>query len=538
MRESGRARQTGSLDTATSRDQASARPALPSSPVVVSHDTAIQEPSADALRRARRDRVGVIDIGSNTLRLVVYDTPTRLPIPIFNEKAPCGLGRDLGRTGRLNEAGVAEALRSLARFARLSEAMGVGRLEVVATAAVRDAADGQDFVARVERETGLPVQVLSGAEEARLAAVGLLSGVPGADGMLGDLGGGSLDLVSLDSGQIGTFATLPVGHLRLSEDSGGANAEARVRVTEHLDSVPWIGSIAGRSLYAVGGSWRALARIFIDQTNHPLHVVDNYAIGFFDALKLANLIAGLSAATLSHLSGISPARLETLPAAAVAMAALLERARPAQVVFSGFGMREGQMLELLPPELRAQDSLIAACESFAERTGRFGFQGAEAQAWLQPLFPTETAAEARLRLATCILSDIGWSEHPDYRAIHAFLRVLRLPFAGLTHVERASLAIAIFVRYNGSMEDPAIVPVQGVLDNGGLDRAKTLGLALRLAFTISGGAPGLLSQTALQISDETLRLIVPDGRPVFASDAIDRRFRTLAKAMALKPKIG
>ncbi len=483
-------------------------------------------------------RVAVIDIGSNTVRLVVYETPTRLPIPIFNEKAACALGRDLGRSGRLNPAGVGLALRSLARFVRLLEVMEVGHLKAVATAAVRDADDGPAFVERIAAETGLAVHVLTGAEEARLAAVGLLNGVPAADGVLGDLGGGSLDLVSLDAGRIGEFATLPIGHLRVGDESGGDAQLARPRVAERLATVPWLAQVGGRSLYAVGGAWRALARVFIDQTHHPLHVLDNFTIGFFDALKLANLVAGLSAATLSRLSGLSPSRLESLPAAAVVMSGMLEVARPAQVVFSGFGMREGQMLELLPERLRSQDPLLAACESLAERTGRFANVGNEVDAWVAPLFPEATPADRRLRRATCLLADIGWSEHPDYRATHAFHRVLRIPFAGLTHPERAAMAIAVFVRYNGDPADGQVRPVRNFLADGVVERAGKLGLALRLAHTLSGGAPGLLGQARLKVTSGTLRLCVPDDRPIFRSDAIDRRFRTLAQAMGLKAKIG
>ncbi len=483
-------------------------------------------------------RVAVVDIGSNTVRLVVYETPTRLPIPIFNEKVQCALGRDLGRTGRLSPAGVEQALRCLQRFTRLCAAMGVGVLEMVATAAVRDAADGAVFVARAEAVCGAAVHVLSGAEEARLAAVGLLNGVADADGALGDLGGGSLDLVGLDRGAIGAFATLAGGHLRIAEESGGDRARARHLIDERLASVPWLGAIADRTFYAVGGSWRALGRIFIDHTNYPLHVLDNYVIDFLDALKLANLVGSLSSVTLAGLKGVASGRLETLAYAAIALAATLDAMRPARVVFSGFGMREGQMLELLPPGLRNQDPLISACESHAERNGRFAVHGQEILDWMTPLFSGESAADRRLRLAACLLSDIGWSEHPDYRAEHAYHRVLRVPYAGLTHPERALLAIAIHVRYNGAASDAMLTPIAGLLDESVRRRAEILGLALRLAHTLTGGAPGLLPQTRLIVADGRLTLDLPNGDAVFLSEAVDRRFRTLARAMQLKAKQG
>ena len=483
-------------------------------------------------------RVGVVDIGSNTVRLVVYDAPTRLPIPIFNEKAQCALGSGMAKTGKLNPKGVSEALRSLARFVGLARAMDVKRLEMVATAAVRDAIDGTEFVDLVERTCGLPVNVLSGAEEARLAAVGLLNSAPDADGVLGDLGGGSLDLVSLEKGKIGTFATLPLGHLRLFEASGGDRAEARRILSGELAKVPWLVDMSGRTLYAVGGSWRALARIFIEQTHHPLHVVDNFVIGFFDALRLADLIAGLSRNTVERLPGIAHRRIDTLPSAAMALSALIEVSRPSQVAFSAFGMREGQMLELLPPELRGQDPLISACESQAERTGRFAMHGEEILDWMSPLFPNETTSQRRLRLATCLLSDIGWSEHPDYRALHSYHRVLRIPYPELTHPDRAEMALAVLVRYDGDPDDRIVAPHRKLLDEDRHSRALVIGLALRLAHTLSGGAPGLLPRTRMKSKNGRLILEVPDDKAVFLSEAVERRFKTLARSMDLKPKIG
>ena len=483
-------------------------------------------------------RVGIVDIGSNTVRLVVYETHTKLPIPIFNEKVQCALAREMGKTGQLNPRGIEQALRSLARFTRLAKAMDVGRLELVATAAVREASDGAVFAEQVEKVTGHPVHVLSGAEEARLAAVGLLNGVPDADGILGDLGGGSLDLVGLDHGRIGNFATFPVGHLRLAEDAEWDRRKARLLIDKVLETLPWLAAMSGRSLYAVGGSWRGLARIFIDQTHHPLHVLDNYKVHFLDALRLSRLIADLSESMLQKLTSIRQGRIDTLPYAAIALSALIEAARPDQVVFSGFGMREGQMLELLPPDLRPQDSLISACAFQAKRTGRFAIHGQEILDWMTPLFPGETEAERRLRLAICLLSDIGWTEHPDYRAHHAYQRVLRVPYPGLTHPDRALMALATFVRYGRDVADPLLDDTPSLLDESGVALSRTIGLALRLAHTLSGGAPGLLAQTRLKVDKDRLILVLPADNAVFLSEAVDRRLKQLAASKGLKAKIG
>ena len=166
---------------------------------------------------AERRRVGVIDIGSNSIRIVVFSGATRAPLPIFNEKVMCGMGRRLHSTGKLDPDGVDLALGNLPRFAAAAEALGVDRLRVVATAAIRDALDGAQFIARVRETAGLKIEIISGETEARLSALGLVSSLPEADGVIGDLGGGSLELVRLDKGALGPQATLKLGPLRLNE---------------------------------------------------------------------------------------------------------------------------------------------------------------------------------------------------------------------------------------------------------------------------------------------------------------------------------
>lgn len=489
-------------------------------------------------RRQAEGRVAVVDIGSNSVRLVVYDTPARLPVPIFNEKAECGLVRGLEQTGHLNGEGIERARVALTRFVNLAKSMDVERLALVATAAVRDATDGLQFVDEIETTFGVTVQVPSGAEEARLAALGLLIGVPKADGLLGDLGGGSLDLVGLDNGDFGANASLPLGHIRLADTSGGDLKKALKIIDGQLADQPWLRETKGRTLYAVGGSWRALARLHIEQSGYPLHIIDGFTIGFSDARDIARVISHLSPDSLRKMESVSRKRADTLSFAALAMERLLEVTRPDRVVYSGFGMREGEMIKGLPPAIRAQDPLIAGCETLAERSGRFSLGGVEAQAWMMPLFAGESDRIARLRFAACLLSDIGWTEHPDYRAEHAFYRVLRLPYAGLTHPDRALLAMAVFVRYNGDPKQQFAAEVLGLLTDEEWGFANGIGLALRLAHTISGSVPGLLARTKLRVTDDTLFLDLPKkGREIFSGDAVGRRLRTLGKAFGLKSEI-
>ena len=479
-------------------------------------------------------RVGVVDIGSNTVRLVVYDAPTRLPIPIFNEKAECGLVRGMAETGKLYPDGVVEALRSLRRFNLLSKSMGVERLALVATAAAREAEDGPDFVAKVDEIFGVPVRVVSGNEEARLSAIGALSGFPRADGLLADLGGGSCDFMEMANGGFGHSGTLPLGHLRVMESSKGSMEAARKLVGKSLSKVKWLSKMSGRTLFLAGGSCRALARVFIDQQNYPLHVIDGFTLRRGAARRMSSVLAAAGPQSVNQILGISSNRQKTLPYAAAVVEGLVKACDPKDVVFSGFGMREGQLLEMLPPAIRGQDPLLAGCARTAERTGRFAITGEEIFDWMAPLFPPGRDAVSRIRMAACMLSDIGWTEHPDYRAEHAFLRVLRLPFAGLTHHDRVHLALSIFVRYKGDADNPVVSPVRSLLSDSEIAVAEQVGLALRLAHNLSGSAPGMLPDTHFVVDNKQITLVLPDknddGRDIYISEAIERRLHQLAKS--------
>ena len=457
---------------------------------------------------------------------------------MYNEKAQCALGRGMGETGLLSPEGVDCALKSISRFYGLAHAMGVETLDMVATAAVREATDGPAFAARIAEMLGHEIQVLSGEDEAKYAALGLLMGVPDADGVIGDLGGGSLDLVGLDKGKFGQSATFALGHLRLSEAAGGSPKKARSIVDEAMRDLDWLKKVKGRTLYAAGGSWRALARILIDQTGHPLHVVDNFAIKAETARDMLHLISDASRSSLEQSPGIPKKRIDTLPFAAAALEGMLSASKAKTVQFTGFGMREGVLLSVLPDALRHQDPLLSACKTMAERTGRFSLHGREIRDWMAPLFPGETKAQSRLHYVACLMSDIGWNEHPDYRAEHTFIRVLRIPYAGLTHSDRALLAITLYIRQNGNLDDALVQPYLGLLNEEQLSWIRITGLALRLAHTISGSAPGLLARTQIVVKDDKLVLsVAKEDRSALLSEAVERRLKTLGRALCVKAKV-
>ena len=485
----------------------------------------------------RRRPVAVIDVGSNSVRLVVYSGETRTPIPLHNEKAICALGKGLERTGFLNSQGITMAFDTVARFVSIARSLGVSRIDALATAAVRDAKDGEAFAKAIEKRCDIRVQILTGKQEARRSALGVLCGIPDADGIVADLGGGSLELVQVGGGRMSEHTTMPLGLLRLTEASDNDRLKALSIISKALANHKWITKSKDHTLYAVGGAWRALARVCIAQMNYPLHVLDNFSIERNQAITLFDVISRLSPKSLEQIKGVSRGRLATLPLAAAVLERLLEIVKPKSLVFSIYGMREGQFYKSLPDDVRKQDPLISLTEELARAAGRPTAAGYETFDWMSGLFRDENPRQRKLRLAACLLRDVWWTEHPDYRAEQAFLRLLRLPFLGLGHEDRAGLALALFFRYGREPSDPTIKQAQALLEEGRLQRVRTVGLAMRLSYALSAGAPKMLQKTLLEVAGSKLVLTVPADDPMFKSGSFARRLERLADHLGLTPKI-
>ncbi len=475
-------------------------------------------------------RPAVVDLGSNSVRLVVFEGLGRNPKPIVNERATLRLARGIEASGRLDPATMDQARAVLDRFRRIVEALGAAPFEVLGTAAVREATNGRAFLdSLAEQLPGVPVRLLSGQEEAVLSAAGVLCGIPAADGVLADVGGGSLELARLGSGKAGSIATLPLGVIRLSERAHGDIVRARAIVEQELASVPWLSEGTGRDLYLVGGTFRALARIHIAQTSYPLNIVHHYTLGREEARDLTAVIAGASLRVLERLPGLPQRRIEDLPFAAVTLRRLLRATGAARVVFSGNGLREGWFMRLVPPALGAADPLLAAAQEFNDRLSRDPALAPALIDWTAPLFADETPVEQRLREAACWMSDIGTRDHPDYRAEQSVLRVLRQPGVGLDHHARAFLALVIAFRYEAERTASFLAPLRSLLDLSSANRAEALGTALRLACTLSAGTPRLLAETALARTGRRLVLRLAEGRGVYAGDGVMRRLDRLAE---------
>ena len=479
-------------------------------------------------------RSAVVDLGSNSVRLVVFEGAHR-PIPIFNEKATLRLGRGLQQTRLLNPEGVAGALDVMARFHAIARAMRADPFEVLATAAVRDATNGPAFTADLGRlMPGVPIRILSGEEEAAFATAGLLTGAPRADGTLADIGGGSLELVRLDGGRNTHATSLPLGALRLADRAAGDPAQARAIVEADLASVAWLPAGAGRDLFLVGGAFRALARLHMAQTGYPLHIVHHYTLPREEARSFAGSVPGLPRRAVERVPGLRR-RADDLPFAAVVLRRLLRAIAPRRVVFSAHGLREGWFHHRVAEDRHETDPFLAEQRGLGLLLGRDPGLPPALLAWTTPLFPDETTDEHRLRQATCWLADTGSHDHPEYRAEQSFARILRQPGAALDHRARASLASAVAVRYEAEPDAPFLEPARTLLDQSGFARAETLGFALRLAIMLSAGTPDLLAGCTLRRDDQRLTLTLRRGQGLIAGDSVYRRLERLAASLGLQP---
>ena len=491
---------------------------------------------ADAEAR-RLARVGVVDIGSNSVRLVVFDGAARSPAYFFNEKVMCGLGRGLAETGRLHPEGRARALAAMRRFAALAEGMGATPLTAVATAAVRDAEDGPEFCAKVEAETGVHVHVIDGAEEARLSAQGVLLGWPGSYGLVCDIGGSSMELARLAGGEVGARRTSPLGPQQLARFEGRTK-ERRAFVRGVLQELyEALDKPRGDRLFLVGGSWRAIAKIDMIRRDYPLHVLHEYRPTARDIAATAKLIAKSDPAELRARAGISEARMALVPLAADVLRELLAVFRPKDITVSSYGIREGLLYEQMPPALRARDPLIEACRFQEAKDARLPGFGRTLYSFVKPLFPDADWQMSRLVKAACLLHDVSWRAHPDYRAEVCFDNATRANLGGLKHWERVFLGLALLHRYTNRREGSRLEPLFALLSADQIAGAEVLGKAMRLGAMLwlkDGTAPGALDW---QRDAGTLTLRLSPGAEALFGEVAEARLRSLAASLGAEAQV-
>ncbi|WP_299698964.1 Ppx/GppA family phosphatase [uncultured Tateyamaria sp.] len=485
------------------------------------------DPSARAL-----SRVGVVDVGSNSVRLVVFDGAARSPAYFYNEKIMCALGAGLSDTGHLNPEGRVRALESLRRFQRLAEGMGLSDLSVVATAAVRDATDGPDFCADVLRETGLNVRVIDGREEARLSAQGVLLGWPGSYGLVCDIGGSSMELAEISDGIVGKRVTSDLGPLKLQTVKGGKKGRRNhiKAVMEHLQTE--MGPQRDR-LFLVGGSWRAIARIDMHRRGYLLNVLHEYRMSPQSVQRTVKYIKEHdNHDALRGACGISSARMTLVPLAAEVLARLVKAFRPKDIAVSSYGIREGMLYEQMPQRLRDRDPLIEACRFAEAKDARMPGFGKLLYQFIEPIFKSAPLPRKRLIKAACLLHDVSWRAHPDYRAEVCFDNATRANLGGLKHSERIFLGLALLHRYTNKREGTHFEGLYDLIDEKMQRDAEILGKAMRFGAMLWMEKDAERGEFRWFPKKRELELrLSPDAMPLFGEVA-EARLNSLASSLS------
>ena len=480
--------------------------------------------------------IAVIDIGSNSIRLVIYASGGRYPFPLFNERSNCRLGEGLGEDAVLQPERIQVALAALSRFAQIMSAMKVSTVHAVATAAVRRAVNSVEFTGPAEAIIGKPIQVLSQIEEAHFVSRGLTLNIPDASGLVADLGGGSLEVVKLDQGAVQNSTSFNFGHLStVSQDE----------ITDAFASVPWLGAGQPGRIYGVGGSFRALGLAYIEQTGYPLSVLHGLRIQGDEA---NNLLAAFCRES-PDMSGVPLGRQKTMSTAALIMWNLLRESSAKQIVVSGTSIRDGLIADRELGAGDRADFLQVVCQEISRTSHRFAGVPEALMALLRPLFTAredrdpDMVAQDRQRFerlleAACYLSDMCWNEHEDVRGGLGARRVLGLPVNCITHKERVWLAVAIYHRYVGrktNMSRPH--ELSFILSRRRRAEATTIGLGLRFALTFSGGTSNSLEKLRFTNDGKRLTLHVDPSCAALVDSHTLRRFQQLAQSANLVPEI-
>lgn len=478
------------------------------------------------------EKIAVIDIGSNSCRMVIYDRSGAALIPHFNEKTMAGLGRDLSETGRLSPSGQELALKTFHRFRAITASLDIRDIRAVATAAVREAKDGAEFCKRAEKILRVPIKVLTGADEGEVSALGVEAGFINPKGLMADLGGTSMEIRPIDGGVDGESFLL--GPLAREGDMDLTFSKRQKAIEKVLANSQFKVSERKGQLYAVGGAWRNVAAVHMMLRNYPLRVAHGYrmTIDDVDDVIEAAELAQSDKLTREQLQGVSKRRFETLPHAALLLKGLMKQVETKDVIVSSFGLRDGVAAEGM--SMTGSAGLLDAVPLFLRTSPQSLAFGRELYSFIHPIAQQFNRSETVLR-AICLMADAGSRMHPDHRAQLVFEQILRAPLPALNHNERLFSAYATASRYTFKFaEDPNYARL---LSMGSKRKAKILGTAMRLGSVYSGRSGPILATAKLSIENKTLQLRVEPEYSDLVSETVERRLAQLSGLMKLPPRL-
>lgn len=483
----------------------------------------------------------VIDIGSNSVRLVSYERLSRSPTPVFNEKALCGLGRGLADTGLLDEEAVESAIAAIHRFKVISDQLKSSELFILATAAARDAKNGAEFIERVREISGTEPMVLSGADEAHYSGFGVISGICEANGVIGDLGGGSLEIANVSEEIIEEGVTFPLGGLRLKDMSGNSPKRAFAIAETHLAQNAVLAQGKGRVFYAIGGTWRSLAHLYMCQNPYPLHVLHHYTMEASGIRAFCKILLESDLEKIKGIEVVSKNRIPLLKYGAAVLLALVKEMQPSRIVISALGIREGFLYSRLQEDERQRDPLIEGARELSLLRSRSPQNTEELVDWTSSLYTAlgwaESSSQERLRIAACLLSDVGWRAHPDYRGLQSINTIAHAAFIGIDHPGRAFVALCAFFRHEGQLADEELPDIARLLTPDMLKRARLLGLAFKTSHMISASMAGFLGQSRFHREEDHLLLVITQEQVGHVGERLMRRLGQIGKLTDLSVDI-
>jgi exopolyphosphatase / guanosine-5'-triphosphate,3'-diphosphate pyrophosphatase len=372
--------------------------------------------------------------------------------------------------------------------------------------------------------------VLDGDTEARAAGLGVLSDNPHANGYVGDLGGGSLEIVRVADGQLGARVSLPLGTLRHSVLKGKSAKQIANMLRDDIAALKGDDGFAietGLPFYMIGGSWRTFARLHMHDVGYPLTILSNYQMPPDAPTRLSTLVNDAEA--LAQTRVVASARIAALPGATALLAGVVRLLQPSELVTSIYGLREGLLFDQLSEAERREDPLIAATRFEGERLARFPFHGDALADWIAPVFAGQSAGDARLCRAACLLSDSVWNVNPEYRADHALDLALDGSWPGVVASDRAIIAAALWTVHAGKRTLPEMLA--GLAKPGALAQAVIWGLAIRVAQRLDGGTGGALADSRIDGGENTLRLHLSRQAVRLRSNSVQRRLQALGEAL-------
>ena len=449
--------------------------------------------------------LGIIDVGSNTARLVVFDTsPSFVVRPIFEFKEVPRLGSHTREDGSLDDEAIERGVQTLTRFARTLKGLGVSRTLAVTTSAVRDAPNGSDFLRRVEKGWGILLRVLSGAEEARYGYLGVASAWELHNDLVVDLGGGSLQVVETRQGQFANSVSLPLGVLRLTQrhvehdpprerELEAMREEARASLRSAVEAFGG----SGYRLFAMGGTVRAIARAAIELRDYPVPRVHGYSIRGRDLEGLWDLVADLPAVKRRAVPGIGSERADVIDAGLVVVSELLKSAKANEVVVSGTGIREGIALEAIGAPLPV-GTMELVNRSIAAASERFTFsfaRGEEVAGICQALFDLLAdrfkwgESERLALLVAARMHDAGISIDLWRHAHHSAYLIRNYPLWGLGHRETLLAASTVAVHAGDDLPSGMRKSLAPVLNVNDPETARRLGALLQAGGLMAPAGP-------------------------------------------------